>query len=184
MFDVINYLNEIINGFTYRVDANIINYLGVEPFIFPQLIIEGGVNKATKINLIQQNKLEVRWSVTHQVRRNIEPYKSVIVPYISTLVFDKSIAIGIIRNTGNREDKYSQFLPINYREHNQAARYLFDFIKADCGPDLEIYNNIGSFSGDIQSEYRSIDLKYYELDKPLEVEYLNKVLEYTQKYVI
>lgn len=177
MIDITTYLNEIQAA--PNIDTQIANYLGTYPNLFPQLNIYGGPNRTTRINLEGQNRLQVRWLDEHLITRRIEPWKNVTVPYLLVVLYNL-IPIIIIRNTDNREDRYSKALYLNKRQHSYAAAYLFEFLEADPGPELEIYDTIGTFSGDVQPHISSLNTKYYDtvVDEP----FLTEVLQYTIQY--
>ncbi len=180
MFNLTTYLTELVTA--ENVDKEIENYLAKYPFIFPQLNVWGGINETTRKNLNRQTRLEVRWLDRHTIVRRIEPWKSVKTWYIATIMFDGVIPVGILRNTDNREDRYSDFIAINYEQHHYAGRYLFEFVEADPGPEREPYDVIGTFSGDIQPHYRSTNIKYYDLTEPQDVEQIENILSYTEEY--
>ena len=180
MFDLTTYITDITA--TSNSDGIIADYLAKYPFIFPQLNVWGGVNETTRRNLEVQNRLEVKWLDKHTIVRQIEPWKSVLTWYIATIMFDGVIPVGILRNTDNREDRYPKFLPINYVQHSYAGHYLFQFVEADPGPEREIYDTIGTFSGDIQPHYRSVNLNYYDLTVPADVTKIETILDYTETY--
>lgn len=177
MINITTYLSNILS--TVNIDRKIANYLGKEPVLFPQLNIYGGVNRTTRTNLEKQNRLEVRWLDEHLITRRIEPWKSVTVPYLSTVTYN-STPIIILRNTDNREDRYNKAIYLNKKQHSYAAAYLFEFLEADPGPELEIYDTIGTFSGDVQPHISSLNSTYYNIVN--DEEFLTEVLEYTNKY--
>ena len=180
MFDITTYLTDILTA--PNIDTDIASYLAKFPFIFPQINVWGGLNRTTRTNLEKQNRLDVRWLDTHIINRQIEPWKSVDTWFIATIMFDGTIPVGIIRNTDNREDRYSKFLPINYEQHHQAGLYMFSFVEADPGPEKEIYDTIGTFSGDVQPHYRSVNLTYYDVGNTTDQDRLNVILDYTETY--
>lgn len=177
MIDTSSYLADILSA--PNIDRQIANYLGTRHNLFPQLNIFGAPNKTTRINLEKQNRVEVRWLDEHLITRRIEPWKNVTVPYLSVVLY-QLVPIAIIRNTDNREDRYSKVLFLNKRQHSYAAAYLFSFLEADPGPELEIYDTIGSFSGDVQPHMSGLNTTYYDVvsDEP----FLTEVLQYTNTY--
>lgn len=177
MIDTATYLTDILSA--PNIDRQIADYLGPYPNLFPQLNIYGGPNRTTRINLEKQNRLEVRWLDEHLITRRIEPWKSVTIPFLSVVLYN-SIPIAIIRNTDNREDRYNKMLYLNKRQHSYAAAYVFEFLEADPGPELEIYDTIGTFSGDVQPHISGLNTTYYDVvaDEP----FLTEVLQYTVKY--
>lgn len=177
MINTANYLTEI--QLTPNVDTQIADYLGTYPNLFPQLNIFGGPNKTTRINLEKQDRVKVRWLDEHLITRHIEPWKEVTVPFLYTVLYNM-IPIIIVRNTDNREDMYNKVLYLNKRQHSYAAAYLFNFLEADPGPELEPYDVIGSFSGDVQPHMSGLNTTYYDVIK--DEAYLTKVLQYTEKY--
>lgn len=180
MFDLTTYIADITAQ--TRKDTNIANYLAKYPYIFPQLNVVGGINKTTRRNLENQTRLDVRWLDRHLITRRIEPFKSVETWFIATIMFDGVLPVGIMRATDNREDRFPDFLPIDYTQHNYAGRYLFDFLEADPGPEREPYDTIGALSGDVQPHYRSTNLPYYDLSNPIDVSKLELILDYTETY--
>lgn len=180
MFDLSTYLTDLST--TPNVDTKIANYLAKYPFLFPQINVWGGVNETTRRNLEKQNRLDVRWLDKHTITRRIEPWKSVTTWFIATVMFDGVIPIGIIRATDNREDRFDKFLPINYEQHHHAGLYLFNFVEADPGPELELYDTHGAFSGDVQPHYRSVQMNYYDLTVPGDVLKIEDILLYTEEY--
>lgn len=180
MFDFNDYITNITAE--TRRDTNIANYLAKYPYIFPQLGLVGGINKTTRKNLENQTRLDVRWLDKHLIKRRIEPFKSVETWFLATIMFDGILPVGIIRATDNREDLYSDFLPIDKRQHTLAARYLFEFLEADPGPEREPYDNIGSFSGDLRPNFSSVNTRYYEPTSTVDVSRLEIILDYTETY--
>lgn len=178
MIDIDTYLTDILTA--PNIDIQIANYVGRYPNMFPQINVWGGPNKTTRRNLENQSRLDIRWLDEHTITRRIEPFKSVNTWYLATLMFDDIIPIGIIRNTDNREDRFADVLLINRTQHHYANAYMFGFLEADPGPEREIYDNIGTFSGDIQPHIRGINSRYYDIIT--DREYLNKVLNYTITY--
>lgn len=160
-------------------DTNISNYLGKYITLFSQLDINGAPNKTTKLNLLKQDQVEVRWLDQHKITRSIEPYKTVTSWYLAT-VFYQNTPIAILRNTDNREDFYSKTLLINKTQHAYAGAYLFQFLKSDPGPELEIYDTSGSFSGDVIPHIINTNYRYYDLT--VDQDYLTKILQYTEVY--
>ena len=177
MFNLEEYLIEV--SLSPNKDFDIHKYIAAYPNIFPQLNLWGGINEATLLNMSKQNRVRVSWLPEHKITRRIEPYKHVTVWYIATLFFDNT-PIGILRNIEYR-DNYSDFLPINKSEHHKAARYLFDFLEPDFGPNTEPYDNIGAFSGDLQPHFRSVNTKYYDLSFPADISHIAVILELTLK---
>ena len=57
MIDTATYLTDILSA--PNIDTQIADYLGTNPMLFPQLNINGGPNRTTRINLEKQNRLEV-----------------------------------------------------------------------------------------------------------------------------
>lgn len=177
MIDTITYFADILSA--PNIDRQIADYLGARYNLFPQLNIQGAPNRTTRINLEKQNKLEIRWLDEHLITRRIEPWKKVTVPYLSVVLYELTPVV-IIRNTDNREDMYSKVLYLNKRQHSYAAAYLFKFLEADPGPELEPYDTIGTFSGDVQPHMSGLNTTYYDVvtDEP----FLTKVLQYTNTY--
>lgn len=179
------YLSSIL--LSTNIDKDLYKYLGNSNSsgnsynLFPQLNIEGSINKSTKDNLVNQNKLVIKWLDTHLITRSIEPFKSVTTWYIGCLLYN-NIPICILRNTENNEDVYPKSLIINYLEYMYAAAYIFTFIKEDFGPQLEPYDISGSFSGDITPNLLAIKLKHYDLNLVNDANYLTKILDYTEQY--
>jgi len=178
MTDINTYLTNILTA--PNIDTQIADYVGRYPNMFPQMNIWGGPNKTTRRNLENQNRLDVRWLDEHTITRRIEPWKSVTTWYLATLMFDKTIPIGILRNTDNREDRFADLLLLNKTQHHYANAYIFEFLEADPGPEKEIYDSIGTFSGDVQPHIRGINSRYYDL--MVDEDYLNTVLNYTITY--
>lgn len=160
-------------------DKNVSNYLGKYGSLFSQLDINGAPNKTTRINLLNQDKVEIKWLDQHKITRSIEPFKTVTTWYLAT-VFYENIPIAILRNTENREDIYSKVLLINKIQHAYACSYLFQFLKADPGPELEIYDMSGSFSGDVLPHIINTNYRYYDIT--IDEDYLTKILQYTETY--
>lgn len=160
-------------------DTNISTYIGKYNSLFSQLYINGAPNRTTRINLLNQNQIEVKWLDQHKITRSIEPYKTVTTWYLAT-VFYQSIPIAILRNTDNREDRYPKVLLINKTQHAYAGAYLFQFLKADPGPELEIYDTSGSFSGDVIPHIINTNYRYYDI--VTDQDYLNRILQYTEIY--
>lgn len=160
-------------------DTTISNYLGKYVSLFSQLDINGAPNKTTKLNLLNQNKVEIKWLDQHKITRSIEPFKTVTTWYLAT-VFYENIPIAILRNTDNREDIFSKVLLINKVQHAYAGAYLFQFLKADPGPELEIYDISGSFSGDVLPHIINTNYRYYDI--VLDENYLTNVINYTETY--
>ena len=181
MFDLTTYLTDLSS--TPNVDYKIANYMAKYPFIFPQLNIWGGLNETTRRNLEGQNRLDVRWLDKHTITRRIEPWKSVTTWYLATIMFDGVIPVGFLRNTDNREDRFRKFLPVNYEQHHIAGLYLYDFLQADPGPERELYDTHGTFSGDIQPHYRSVQMNYYDLTIESDVKNIEEILLYTEEYL-
>ena len=182
MFDITTYLSNIL--IASNIDNQIADYIGRYPNLFPQLNVWGGVNKTTRINLENQNRVDVRYLDEHLITRRIEPWKSITTWYIATVVLDNNIPIAILRRTDNREDRYADLLLLNKTEHHHAGSYLFTFVKADPGPELEIYDKIGTFSGDISPHILGVSStrKYFDPSNSADKIYLNTVLDYTVTY--
>jgi hypothetical protein len=180
MFNINTYMDAILTSSI--VDREIANYMGRYPNLFPQLNVWGAPNRTTRINLEKQNRVDVRWLEEHLITRPLEPWKSVTTWYIATVVLDNQYPIAILRATGNVQDMYNNLLFLNKKQHHYASGYLFSFIEADPGPELEPYDNIGAFSGDVQPHIRGLNAKYYNISNDKDKEYLEKVLDYTQKY--
>jgi len=178
MIDINTYLTDILTA--PNIDTQIANYVGRYPNMFPQMNMWGGPNKTTRRNLENQNRLDIRWLDEHEITRRIEPWKSVTTWYLAVLMFDGIIPVGILRNTDSREDMFADLLLINKTQHHYASAYMFSFLEADPGPELEIYDTIGTFSGDVQPHIRGINSKYY--DVITDGDYLTRVLDYTVTY--
>lgn len=175
--NITTYLNNV--SLSLNKDTDIASYLGKYVTLFSQLDINGAPNKTTKSNLKNQNKIEVKWLDQHKITRSIEPFKTISTWYLATVFFE-GIPIAILRNTDNREDIYAKVLLINKIQHAYAGAYLFQFLKADPGPELEEYDMSGTFSGDVLPHIINTNYKYYDVVN--DENYLTNVIQYTELY--
>lgn len=171
------YLNNVF--LSLNKDTDISSYLGKYITLFSQLDINGAPNKTTRYNLKNQNKVEIKWLDQHKITRSIEAFKTITTWYLATVFFE-DIPIAILRNTDNREDIYPKVVLINKVQHAYAGAYLFQFLKADPGPELEQYDMSGSFSGDILPHIINTNYKHYDI--VLDEVYLTSLIEYTELY--
>lgn len=174
--DITSYLN-LLNT-TTNITKNIVNYIGGQYNLFPQLGIEGSPNFSTQELLSNQNQLEIKWLDEHIVKRSIEPWKNVTIWYLACIYFN-NIPIAILRNTISNEDYFSKTLVINKQQYYYAGYYLQQFVKEDPGPNLEPYDIVGSFSGDINPNIKSAAVKSYDLNNINDKNFIDGVLIYT-----
>lgn len=174
--DITTYL-ALLNT-TVKTSNNIINYIGGQYNLFPQLGLEGSPNLSTQALFANQNQISIKWLEEHIVKRSIEPWKNVTTWYLSCLYF-KNVPIALLRNTASNEDYYSKTIVINKSEYYYAAAYLLQFIKEDPGPNLEPYDIVGSFSGDINPNIKSVVVKSYDLNNLNDISFINTILNYT-----
>lgn len=179
-FDIDIYITKLLT--TPNINLDIGQYLGRYPNLFPQLNLWGAPNQTTYSNLQNQNRIDVRWLEEHTITRRIEPWKSTTVWYIATVMLDGATPIALLKNTDNKEDMYNDLFLLNKKQHHYASAYLYSFVEADPGPHLEPYDTIGTFSGDVMPHVSGRNTKYYNLSAVKDVEYLNKVFSYTEKY--
>jgi hypothetical protein len=172
------YLIEITSSVQATSNFLISDYLGGVYNLFPQLGIEGAPNKSTKDNMKNQDKIELRWLDIHTVKRTIEPWRKVNAWYLACLLYN-NIPIAILRNCNNTEDRFPKTLVINRQEYYYAASYLFSFVEEDFGPNLELYDIVGSFSGDVASNINGVNIKSFDLNVIKDKEFINTVLQYT-----
>lgn len=174
---ITNYLNDI--ALSTNKDLDISKYLGQYITLFSSLDIHGAPNQTTRLNLQKQNRVSIKWLNKHLITRTIEPYKTVTKWYIATVLFD-NIPIALLRNIDNREDMYPKTILLDKVNHAYAGAYLFQFLKADPGPELEEYDSVGSFSGDVLPHIINAHYRYYDLNT--NIDYLTRILEYTELY--
>lgn len=177
--NILTYLSQVTTS--TNSSFLISNYLGVNYNLFPQIGIEGSPNLITKTNLLKQTSLEIKWLDDHLVTRSIEPWKNTTVWYLACLLYN-NIPIAILRNSSTNEDYFSKTLVINKNQYYYAASYLQTFIKEDPGPELEIYDVIGSFSGDINKHINGVNIHHYDLSSLEDQAYLNYILNYTIQF--
>lgn len=185
MFNLITYINtltNINNNELIVIDNNIETYLARYPNLYPSLNVWGGLNKTTRNNLKNQNRLSVRWLKEHIITRPLEPFRSFSTWRLAT-VFYNNLPIIIIRNNNNIEDPYEKLLILNKNDYLYSAAYLFEFIEADPGPDLEFYDKIGSYSGDVPPNIVKTNItKSYDLSINNDVNKLNYIIQYSLQY--
>jgi hypothetical protein len=170
------YLTLIINSpNSYNL---IYKYLGTDYNLFPQLGLEGSPNTSSIKKLITQNQIQIKWLDEHLISRNLEPWQNITTWYLSCLLYN-NIPIALLRNTSTTEDYYPRLLVIDRNNYYYAASYLSQFIVEDPGPNLEPYDVVGSFSGDIISNIKQVSIKSYDLNNINDLAYLNQTINYT-----
>lgn len=175
--DILSYLSQVTTV-TNNSSFLISDYLGTNYDLFPQLGIEGSPNLTTRKNLLKQTAVQLKWLDEHIVSRSIEPWKNTTVWYLACLFYN-NIPIAILRNTSTTEDYFSKRLVINRNQYYYAAAYLQTFVKGDPGPELEIYDTIGSFSGDVNKHINAVKITHYDLSNLEDQVYINHILNYT-----
>jgi len=172
-----DYLAQIL--LTTNSNTNINSYIGQYTDLFAGLGISGAPNITTKTNLKNQNKVKIKWLNQHLIKRPLEPFKEITYAYLVTILFE-NLPFAIVRITENTQDYYNKVLIINNEQHAYCSSYLFQFVASDPGPNLEIYDIFGSFSGDVVPHITNPSLKYYDIVG--DNEYLSEILTYTEKY--
>jgi hypothetical protein len=173
--DIDQYLLNITTSVQATSSFLISDYLGGTYNLFPQLGIEGAPNKSTKDALQNQTSVELRWLDAHTIKRTIEPWRKISTWYLACLLYNNT-PIAILRNCESTEDRFGKLFVINKTEYYYAASYLFTFVKEDFGPNLELYDIVGSFSGDTAPNINGVNIKSYDLTLLKDKEFINNIL--------
>jgi hypothetical protein len=177
--EIITYLSEI--NTSTNLTTNIHTILGKEYSLFPQLNIEGSLNKASLKNFKNQKDLVFKWLTKDIITRYAEPYVTVASWTLGCLLY-KNNPICLLRNPGSNEDRFSKSLVINKLEYQLAAYYLFTFLENDPGPELERYGPLSAFSGYVTPNMNSVEFKSYDLNQVTDQEYISNIIIQSRLY--
>lgn len=169
------------NNKDVSIDFKVANYIGPYPNLFPMTNFFGSINRATKLNLENQQTISIRWLKSLEAKRRYEGTFNVIHWYIA-LVFFNTKPIALLRSPDTRNDGYSKLYILDKLNHQKATAFIFQHMESDPGPELEMWGldaPSGSFGGDVQPHIRSMNY-----DSSLCLDYKNIKAKTKLNYII
>ena len=179
------YISKLLNVLNEGtiVSYDISNYFGAYPDIFPMTNFHMSLNHATKENLEGQTILSIRWLKEHETKRRYEGIFDIIHWYLA-VVFYNDKPIMILRSPDVKNDGYSKMFIVDKLNHQRANGFIFNFVKCDPGPELEMYGldqPSGTYGGDVQPHVRA---QFYSQSECFNLPEQKRDLEYLLNFTI